>query len=91
MSILETALIFGLIPLAFFFALYVFAKMTSTDPAPRPAPYRLGQPWEHEPVLWSATDEVTPYTHHSNASHSSHAELTAGSASLIGGRASGKW
>ena len=91
MSILETALIFGLIPLVLFLALYVFAKITSTDPAPRPAPYRLGQTWDHAPVLWSATDEVTPYTHHSGASHSGHAELTAGSASLIGGRASGKW
>ncbi|MDQ1200925.1 hypothetical protein [Rhodococcus sp. SORGH_AS_0303] len=88
-SILETALIFGLIPLALFLALFVFAKITSTDPAPRPAPYRLGQQWDHAPVLWSATGEVTPYSQH--AAHSTHAELTAGSASLVGGRASGKW
>ncbi|MBY6349629.1 aa3-type cytochrome oxidase subunit CtaJ [Rhodococcoides corynebacterioides] len=91
MSILETTVIFGLIPLAIFLALYVFAKITSRAPAPRPAPYRLGQTWTHAPVLWTATDEVTPYTHQAGAAHSGHAELTAGSQALIGGRASGKW
>lgn len=89
-SILETTLIFGLIPSVLFLAIYLYARITAHDPAPRPAPYRLDQHWDHAPVLWSATDEVTPHTH-ASASHSGHAELTSGSSSMIGGRASGKW
>jgi hypothetical protein len=42
--------------------------------------YRLGQPWTHEPILWSATGERLPATH----GHA-HGELT------IGGGASGRW
>lgn len=91
MSILETTLIFVVIPVLILLALYVFARITATDPAPRPEPYTLDRTWNHAPILWSATDEVTPYTHHAGANTSGHAELTAGSASLIGGRASGKW
>lgn len=42
--------------------------------------YRLGQPWTHEPILWSATGERLQ----SNHGHA-HGELT------IGGGASGRW
>lgn len=47
------------------------------------APYRLTDEWTREPLLWSATDEVTPF-----GGHGSHDADTADS---IGGAASGKW
>jgi len=42
--------------------------------------YQLGQPWTHEPILWSATAERLPAAH----GHA-HGEPT------IGGGASGRW
>lgn len=44
----------------------------------RPAPYRLPQPWTHEPVLWTATEEPIPVRQH-------------GGDHVVGGGASGRW
>ena len=47
----------------------------------QPAPYRLTQPWTHEPILWSATAEAIPVDRHA------HGESVLG----VGGGASGRW
>jgi hypothetical protein len=40
--------------------------------------YRLPQPWNHEPILWTATEEPIPAGRH-------------GSDLVVGGSASGRW
>ncbi len=47
----------------------------------RPQTYQLSQPWTYGPVLWSAVDERIP-----GGAHGAH-----GSASTVGGGASGRW
>lgn len=84
-SILETTLIFVGIPLLVVLILAGMGRIGPKYTAPDPAEYKLGDKWEHEPVLWSAVDEVTGHGHHGGHGH-------AGSATeLIGGTASGKW
>lgn len=46
----------------------------------RMAPYKLSQPWTHEPILWSAVEESLPAEHPHG-----------GSAFSVGGGASGRW
>ena len=46
---LVTALIYGVIPLG---ALALLALLTMARPGSRPARYRVGDPWDHEPVWW---------------------------------------
>ncbi|MBC2587078.1 aa3-type cytochrome oxidase subunit CtaJ [Rhodococcus aetherivorans] len=87
MSILETTLIFVAIPVAIIVILGVFSVFTKPVPGTRPAAYKLGDKWDHDPMLWSAVDEVTTHGHHGG-----HHELVAGApVDPIGGRASGKW
>lgn len=88
MSILETTLIFVGIPLLIVVVFGGLSYVLSKYPGPVPAdnPYTLDQKWEHQPLLWTATDESThpwKYSHHGHAA--------APSAELIGGTASGKW
>jgi len=47
-----------------------------------PATYKMSEPWTHEPILWSATDEVVP-----GGGHHGHGT----SEVSVGGGASGKW
>jgi hypothetical protein len=87
-SILETTLIFVGIPLLI---ILVFAGLSLTGqrypgPVPSDNAYTLGQKWEYEPVLWTATDEVTRPGHHAH-----HGHVVGNPADLIGGTASGKW
>lgn len=82
MSILETVLIFGGIPLVIYGAIAGLSYLGKPLPGEKPAHYELGQPWTQDPVLWSATDEVIGHGHHGG--HGAAAEL-------IGGRASGKF
>ncbi|MFC8042761.1 hypothetical protein [Nocardia sp. NPDC057353] len=82
MSILETVLIFGGIPLVIYGAIAGLSYLGKPLPGEKPAHYELGQPWTQDPVLWSATDEVIGHGHHGG--HGATAEL-------IGGRASGKF
>ncbi|NLE78981.1 MAG: hypothetical protein GX610_05255 [Rhodococcus sp.] len=87
MSILETVLIFVGAPLgitAFFAGMSYVGKK---NPGPVPPAFHLGEKWTHEPVLWSAVDEVTVPAGH----HGGHHAITAGSQTLIGGSAHGKW
>lgn len=49
MPVLETILIYGVIPLAF---IGLLAAMTMRRPGSRGARYRAGGPWDHEPVWW---------------------------------------
>lgn len=92
MSILETVLIFGGIPLVVYGAIAGLSYLGKPFAGDKPAHFDLGQKWTQPPVLWSATDEVTGHGHHSSgASHDEHAALEAPAADLIGGRASGKF
>ncbi|WP_188544207.1 aa3-type cytochrome oxidase subunit CtaJ [Rhodococcoides trifolii] len=86
MSILETALLFGVIPVVAIIVIGAWNMARAKTNNPSPKPYRLGDTWDRDPILWSATDEITSSSHHSG-----HAELDAAPADLIGGTASGKW
>jgi hypothetical protein len=59
----------------------LLAALTLRKPGPHPAPYKLSEPWTHEPILWAATDEKIGAHGHGHGSH----EFT------VGGGASGKW
>jgi hypothetical protein len=50
-SVVETVLIFVLIPLAIY---GVVALLTLRERPEKPARYRPGQPWDHPPVWWVA-------------------------------------
>ncbi|MFD6161496.1 hypothetical protein ACFWF7_08730 [Nocardia sp. NPDC060256] len=92
MSILETVLVFLGIPLVIYGAIAGLTYLGKPLAGSKPAHYDLGQQWTSEPVLWSATDEVTSTGHHSaESSHGHHAAIEAPKAELIGGRASGKF
>lgn len=90
MSILETVLIFLGIPLVIYAAIAGLSYLGKPLPGEKPVHFELGQKWTHEPVLWSATDEVIGSGHHDVAPHGSHAAIES-SQELIGGRASGKF
>ncbi|QBJ95075.1 hypothetical protein ERC79_03175 [Rhodococcus sp. ABRD24] len=83
MSILETSLIFGGIPVLVIAIIGGLSFMGKKLPGTVPPEFHLGEKWTHKPVLWSAVDEVTTHGHH--AGH------VAAPADLIGGSASGKW
>lgn len=85
MSILETVLIFGVIPLVIYLVISFLSTRGKPYAGTAPAHFDLRAHWSHEPVLWSAVDEVTTHGHHG------HHELTAAPQDLIGGSASGKW
>ena len=59
----------------------------------RPAPYRLPQPWTHEPILWTATEEPIPVRHHGgdHVGGAHHGGDHHGGDHVIGGGASGRW
>ncbi|WP_225726949.1 MULTISPECIES: hypothetical protein [unclassified Nocardia] len=92
MSILETVLIFVGIPLVIYGVIAGLSFLGKPLAGEKPTHFDLGQEWTAEPVLWSATDEVTGSGHHdSGSSHGSHAAIESAAADLIGGRASGKF
>lgn len=84
-SILETSLIFVVIPLAIVLLLGLSAVLGKSESVPAPAPYRLGEKWNFSPILWSAVDVATTNDH-----HGSHHDVL-DPAALIGGTAHGKW
>ncbi|MDG3013203.1 hypothetical protein [Speluncibacter jeojiensis] len=81
MSIAETVLIYGVIPLAI---TAVIAGLSFTARVPKQARYKLGEKWTREPIWWAAIDEQT------HGGHGGHAAIESGH-SVIGGVASGKW
>lgn len=87
MSILETTLIFVGIPLliVLFFGAFSALAPRNAGPVASDNEFELGQKWDHEPLLWSATDEV------SALGHAHHGHAAGAPADLIGGTASGKW
>ncbi|WP_024803205.1 hypothetical protein [Nocardia sp. BMG51109] len=95
MSILETALIFVGIPLVIYAVIAGLSYLGKPLPGEKPVHYNLGDKWTADPVLWSATDEVTAFGHHvdetshGSTSHGGHAAIESAGADLIGGRASG--
>jgi len=94
-SILETVLIFGGIPLVIYGVIAGLSYLGKPLPGEKPVHYDLSQKWTAEPVLWSATGEVTGMGHYdaSETAHDEHAALESpeSTQSLIGGRASGKF
>ncbi|WP_280234548.1 aa3-type cytochrome oxidase subunit CtaJ [Nocardia cyriacigeorgica] len=91
MSILETVLIFVGIPLVIYGVIAGLSFLGKPLPGEKPVHYDLSKKWTSEPVLWSATDEVTVYGHHIAESHGEHAAIETADAELIGGRASGRF
>ncbi|MFI5778733.1 hypothetical protein [Nocardia sp. NPDC051570] len=91
MSILETVLIFVGIPLVIYAVIAGLSFLGKPLPGEKPVHYNLGDKWTADPVLWSATDEVTGSGHHAESSHGDHAAIESAQADLIGGRASGKF
>ncbi|AYJ50207.1 aa3-type cytochrome oxidase subunit CtaJ [Rhodococcus sp. P1Y] len=83
MSILETSLIFGVIPIAIVGIIGALSYLAERQPGLSVTPYRLSDEWTREPMLWTATDEVTP--------HGGHGDAHASASDSIGGSASGKW
>lgn len=77
MSLLQIHLLFLGIPLLL---VAVLAAMIWSRKGPRPATYRMSEPWTHPPCLWAATDEVV-------GSHGGHGR----SEFSVGGGASGTW
>ncbi|MCM6777674.1 hypothetical protein NDR87_29540 [Nocardia sp. CDC159] len=92
MSILETVLIFVGIPLVIYAVIAGLSYLGKPLPGEKPVHYNLGDKWTADPVLWSATDEVTGSGHgHADPAHGSHAAIESARVDLIGGRASGKF
>lgn len=92
MSILETVLIFLGIPLVIYAVIAGLSFLGKPLPGEKPVHYDLGKKWTAEPVLWSATDEVTTFGHGvAESSHGHHAAIESTGADLIGGRASGNF
>jgi len=89
-SILETVLIYAGIPLVIYGVIAGLSFLGKPLPGAKPAHYTLGDKWTADPVLWSATDEVTGRGHH-ETSHGTHAAIESAESDLIGGRASGKY
>lgn len=82
-SHLETVLVFVGIPVAIYAVVAGLSYLGKPYAGKKPAHYRLGQPWTHGPVLWSATDEVTLPAHLQGHDHPANEQ--------IGGRAHGAW
>jgi hypothetical protein len=89
-SILETVLIFVGIPLVIYAVIAGLSFLGKPLPGEKPVHYNLGEKWTADPVLWSATDEVTR-SGHADIAHGSHAAIESAESDLIGGRASGKF
>jgi hypothetical protein len=88
------ALLFGLPVLG----VIVLIALIYRNAGNRPAPYRLPQPWTHEPVLWTATEESIPVRHHAGDYHGGDhhgGDYVAGDHFAgdhgVGGGASGRW
>ncbi|MEU6646394.1 hypothetical protein ABZ863_28145 [Saccharomonospora sp. NPDC046836] len=79
MSILETILVFAVIPLAIY-GLFALLTLRSRF-AGRPR-YRPGQAWEYPPTWWSAN---------SASAGDSHAAGETATPSTVRGGASGRW
>ena len=74
---LQTVLVFVLVPLGFFLLISLLAGGRRRQPRPR---YRPGEPWRHEPVWWTANPAGAPVP-----------EQTQRAASAAKGGADGGW
>lgn len=87
MTILETLAVFVGLPAVVTAIIAGLALRANPIAGKHPTHFNLGDTWTHEPVLWSAMDEVTTHSQHG----SRRAEIEAAPANLVGGRASGNW
>ncbi|WP_433269586.1 aa3-type cytochrome oxidase subunit CtaJ [Actinosynnema sp. CS-041913] len=81
MTIVETVLVFALIPLAIY---GVITLLTLRPKATRIVRYRPGQEWGYAPVWWSANPGGLTADHH-------HTEISAASGPTARGGARGNW
>lgn len=81
MSVIETTLIFVVIPAAIYFALGLWTNRSKFAGTPR---YRPGQDWDHPPIWWSANPGGL-------AAHPVDAEPSADAATMTLGGARGSW
>lgn len=89
MSVVETVVVFGVIPVA---AMIVFALLVLLRrPGVRPR-YRSGEAWEHPPVWWSGNPMgIAAHGADNAAGHGRHASRHGVVASPVGGGARGTW
>lgn len=81
---METLLVYAVAPLA---VLALLAVVTMAKKAGRPARYKPGQAWDHEPVWWTANPGGLP---DGGEPHGGQRALAAG-ADVVGGGARGTW
>jgi hypothetical protein len=82
-TIVETVLVFALIPLAIYGVIMLLTLWPKATRTPR---YRPGQEWGFEPVWWSASPAGV-----SGAGHAQDQTETAAPAGAVRGGARGKW
>ena len=82
-NIVETILVFAVIPLAIYGAVGLSTLRSKFAGAPR---YRSGQPWEHPPMWWSANPDGVGADHRHTV-----ADSAAPSGTTARGGASGNW
>jgi hypothetical protein len=82
--LVETILVFAVIPLAIYGVVSLLTLRSKFAGAPR---YRPGQPWEYPPLWWSANPEGVGDTHGHGGSENAPAT---GAATARGG-ARGNW
>ena len=78
-NLVETILVFAVIPLAIFGAVGLSVLRSKFTGTPR---YRPGQPWEHPPMWWSANPD---------GDAGAQSTVPSGTSSTARGGASGKW
>jgi hypothetical protein len=83
-SVVQTVLVYAAIPLGIY---AVVALLTLRDRVAKAPRYRPGQPWDHEPVWWTANPAGVGGDH---AGHGSSPSGGAGKRTAKGG-ARGSW
>ncbi|MDX8033003.1 hypothetical protein SK803_22525 [Lentzea sp. BCCO 10_0856] len=86
MTIVETVLVFALIPLALYGVIMLLTLRPKATRIPR---YRPGQEWGYAPVWWSANPAGLSSVHHSTAE--SAAQDSIAQRSTAKGGARGSW
>lgn len=86
MSIVETLLVYAVIPGA---AFVLLAVITMAKRGKRPGRYKPGEAWDHEPLWWTANPGGLE--HGEVGRPGTGARAVTGSADVVGGGARGTW
>jgi hypothetical protein len=84
-KLVETILVFAVIPLAIYGAVGLATLRSKFAGTPR---YRSGQPWEYPPMWWSANPEGAGASHRHTGAESTE---QSGTSSTARGGARGNW